>query len=234
MGRIVVSHQSDGSGRCILFRAPLFMSFMRRVTSVHVAGLKSYGLFLASPALGADDVCPSDACFFDPANNRRNECEHRAAFEAQGAYFRRHDDAGFVADPREVMALQNRIGRTGEQMVAPFHSHRRQPANFSSIDYRLHNPLFGWHLVVSMRDPKHPRLQTFAIEKPFADYGISDADAIDGEGEVSYEGPEVSPIHLIVEGTAAQLAEVERVLSNNPFLLPSHDDEVDELRYAAA
>ena len=26
-------------------------------------------------------------------------------------------------------------------------------ANFSTIDYRLHNPAFAWHLIISLRDP---------------------------------------------------------------------------------
>ncbi len=235
MGRIVVSHQSDRSGRCVLFRASLFMSFMRRVTRVHVAGLKSYGVFLANPLLGDDEDAPSEAHFFDPSNNRRNDGANRLAFEAQGAYFRRHHDAGFVVDGGEVLALQHRAHRTGEETVALFHTHRRQPANFSIIDYRLHNPLFRWHLVVSMRDPRHPRLQPFWVDKPLYGHGISEHDRVEGEGETGYRGPEVKPILLLVEGTPAQLAGVEQVLSDNPFLRhhPGQAIEVPEPAAAA-
>lgn len=206
------------------------MSFMRRVTKVHVVGLKSRGLFLASPSLGDDDDCPSEAYFFDPSNHRHDEATTRAELHAKGDPSRRPDDAGFVVDGREVLALQNRIQRTGERMIAPFHSHRRQPASFSILDYRLHNPLFGWHLVVSMRDPKHPRLQPFAIRKPLEDEG-TDLD----DDDAAYEGPEVQPIQLLVEGSPAQLEAVERVLADNPYLLPTHDEaERAESSYAAA
>lgn len=228
--RIVVSHDADGSGQCVLFRAALFTTFMRRVLAIHAAGLKSYGVFLANPQLGDDEECPTEAHFFDPRNNLRNGEGHRAAFEAQGAYFRRHHDAGFVVDSRELVELQNKTSRTRQLTVAPFHSHRRQPANFSIIDYRLHNPLFGWHLVISMADPRHPRLQPFAIEKPLDAFGISAEDVVEGEGEATYQGPEVRPIHLIVEGTKPQLAEVERILAGQLVLKPSEL----ELDYAAA
>jgi hypothetical protein len=211
--RIVVSNESDGSGRLVAMEASLFTSFMHRIVAVHSMGLKSYGVFLARP--DAHELRPSEVHFFDPRNNRRNEADNRAAFEAQGAYFRRHHDAGFVVDAREVLALQNRARRDGLVTVAPFHTHRRQPANFSIIDYRLHNPLFSWHLVVSMRTPHEPRLQPFLIDKPLDSYGIESDVVVEGDGEESYAGPEVRPIVLVVEGATAELDAVEAVMSGH-------------------
>jgi hypothetical protein len=91
----------------------------------------------------------TDVVFLNPRTNHRNNPGTRDAFEAQGRYFREFDDAAFVADPTELLHFCRVI-------VAPFHIHRRQPANFSLIDYRLHNPAFAWHLIVSLRDPRRP------------------------------------------------------------------------------
>ncbi len=79
---------------------------------------------------------------FDPYRNRRNDPAHRSAFHAQGSYFRDFDDAGFVADSTDLLSAWRRIEESGLEVVAPFHIHRRQPGNFSTIDYRLHNPAF--------------------------------------------------------------------------------------------
>jgi hypothetical protein len=103
--------------------------------------------------------------FFNPRKNRRNDPGHRAAFRAQGGYFRQYDDAGFVADPAELLAVWRAIENSAQQVVAPFHTHRRQPTNFSVIDYRLHNPVFAWHLIISLRNPRHPVLQPFRVDK---------------------------------------------------------------------
>ena len=71
---------------------------------------------------------------FDPTRNRRNDPAMRSAFEAQGEYFRAYDDAGFVADAGELLAVHRRLDASGQEAVAAFHVHRRQPANFSLID----------------------------------------------------------------------------------------------------
>ena len=54
---------------------------------------------------------------------------------------------------RRTLREWQRIERRGLEPVAAFHVHRRQPANFSTIDYRLHNPAFNWHLIISLRNP---------------------------------------------------------------------------------
>jgi hypothetical protein len=122
----------------------------------------------------------------------------RPAFEAQGTYFRAYDDAGFVADATELLALHRRLDECGLEAVALFHVHRRQPANFSVIDFRLHNPAYAWHLIVSLRDPANPVLAPFAVRKDLgSDVGISPDDSNEGS-EQTYRGPEVTPMRLVV------------------------------------
>jgi proteasome lid subunit RPN8/RPN11 len=108
------------------------------------------------------------------------------------------DLAGFVADAAELLAVHRRLEASGLEAVALFHVHRRQPANFSVIDFRLHNPAYAWHVIVSLRDPARPVLRPFAVRKdPTSDFGISADD--DNEGsEKSYTGPEVAPLRLVV------------------------------------
>src|SRR4051812_28488300 len=81
---------------------PVRRRLIATATAVHAAGLKSFGLLVASPEHPDFPFTASDVVFFDPLRNRRNEPVHRAAFEAQGEYFRSFDDAGFVADAGEV------------------------------------------------------------------------------------------------------------------------------------
>jgi len=105
----------------------------------------------------------------------------RPAFEAQGQYFRSYDDAGFVADPAELLRVHRRLEALGVEAVAPFHVHRRQPANFSLIDFRLHNPAYPWQLIISLRDPRRPVLQSFAVHKDAtAEAAISAQDRYEG------------------------------------------------------
>jgi proteasome lid subunit RPN8/RPN11 len=170
-----------------------------RAGEIHRAGLKSYGLVIAEPGTPGYPFTATRVVFLDSRKNRRNDPGYRAAFRAQGDYFRRFDDAGFVADPAELLAVYRAIEDSGAQIVAPFHSHRRQPANFSLIDYRLHNPAFAWHLIISLRDPRHPVLQPFRVHKELTDLGISDQDACQGS-ELAYQGPEVAPLSLLAHG----------------------------------
>ena len=136
----------------------------------------------------------------------------RYFFEKQGEYFRQYDDAGFVADPAELLAAWRAIEDSGRQVVAPFHTHRRQPANFSLIDYRLHNPAFAWHLIISLRDPRHPVLQPFRVDKDLSDFGISDQDACQGS-ELAYQGPEVEPLALVAHGAHQAIGQLTSTLA---------------------
>jgi hypothetical protein len=175
--------------------------------AVHAAGLKSFGLLLASPSDRGFPYVATDVAFFDPTKNRRNDPAMRTAFEAQGEYFRAYDDAGFVADATELLQIYRRLDASGLEAVAPFHVHRRQPANFSHIDFRLHNPAYAWHLIISLRDPAHPDLRPFAVRKDSAsEFGISADDGNEGS-EKSYAGPEVTPLRLALAAADDEVAE---------------------------
>jgi proteasome lid subunit RPN8/RPN11 len=206
---VVLSHLDTNSGPAVQIAADLCRVFLDRVLSIHAAGLKSYGVLTAEPGY---PFVVADIIFLDPTRNRRNDPANREAFHAQGEYFRRFDDAGFVADPTELLGVCRRIDQAGQEIVAVFHTHRRQPANFSIIDYRLHNPAFPWHLIVSLADPRRPILQPFHVRKPFTDFGITQTDDRDGS-EQSYPGPEVQPLRLLVSGSDSELRKLAATLN---------------------
>jgi proteasome lid subunit RPN8/RPN11 len=107
----------------------------------------------------------SDFILFE--ENVRNEPDSRRHFESYGRYFVEHHDAGFVASPEETWRVQKEIWARGLREAGVFHSHRRHPANFSSIDYALHMERFEnlWHLIVSMRNPLLPQLRAFSVSR---------------------------------------------------------------------
>jgi len=178
---------------------PLVDRVLDTTVAVHAAGLKSFGLLLADPRNPAFPFTATDVVFFDPTKNRRNDPALRPAFEAQGEYFRAFDDAGFVADAAELLEVDRRLDASDLDAVALFHVHRRQPANFSVIDFRLHNPAYPWHMIISLRDPAHPVLRPFAVRKDHTEgVAISDRDHNEGS-EQTYTGPEVTPLRLVVE-----------------------------------
>jgi proteasome lid subunit RPN8/RPN11 len=209
----IVSPRSGGTADDrVAMPAKLCLRLLRSAARIHRAGLKSYGLLVAEPGTAGYPLTVADVVFLDPGKNRRNDPGHRAAFRAQGEYFRHYDDAGFVADPAELLAAWQQIEDSGRQVVAPFHTHRRQPANFSLIDYRLHNPAFGWHLIISLRDPRRPVLQPFRVRKDLSDFGISDGDACQGS-ELAYQGPEVEPLALLARGAPPALRRLAGTLA---------------------
>jgi proteasome lid subunit RPN8/RPN11 len=120
---------------------------------------KSFGYLLADES----SLSPVDFVLFD--ENIRNDDGWRPRFEAYGEYFVRHGDAGFVATAEEAWAVQQEVTRRGLTEVAVFHTHQRHAANFSRIDYELHLRLFEslWHLIVSLRNPRYPRLRAFDV-----------------------------------------------------------------------
>jgi proteasome lid subunit RPN8/RPN11 len=187
----------------------IFAEFRREADRIHAEGLKSFGLFVGDPALSGYPYRPVGVVFLDPYRNRRNDPLHRAAFRAQGDYFREYDDAGFVADPGDLLGAYRRIDDAGLEIVGMFHSHRRQPANFSVIDYRLHNPAFPWHLIVSYHRNGPPDLRPFRVCKTGFDVGISEHDRRQ-DSQRSYPGPEVTPLDLVVEAPSKALMEVTR------------------------
>jgi hypothetical protein len=213
--RAVVSQQRGTAVNDVVLPASLCQRLLRQAAQIHRAGLKSYGLLTAEPGAAGYPFTATGVVFLDARKNRRNDPGHRAAFRAQGEYFRQFDDAGFVADPSELLAVFRAIDDSGAQVVAPFHSHRRQPANFSLIDYRLHNPAFAWHLIISLRDPLRPVVQPFRVRKELSDFGITDHD--DGQGsELAYQGPEVQPLALVAHGPRPALHRLMHTLHPQP------------------
>jgi proteasome lid subunit RPN8/RPN11 len=208
----VVSQRRGDDGHDVAHvPAALCLRLLRRAAGIHRAGLKSYGLLIAEPGTPGYPFAATGVVFLDSRKNRRNDPDHRAAFQAQGDYFRQFDDAGFVADSAELLAVCRAIEDSGAQIVAPFHSHRRQPANFSLIDYRLHNPAFAWHLIISLRDPRCPVLQPFRVHKELCDFGISNRDACQGS-ELAYRGPEVRPLALVAHGSRRPVRQLTSTL----------------------
>jgi proteasome lid subunit RPN8/RPN11 len=200
----VSSQRGSNRDETATMPAEVCLRFVHEAKRVHDAGLKSYGLLIAEPDAADGPFRATDVVFLDARRNRRNEPNSRAAFEAQGEYFRRHDDAGFVADPTDLLTTYRRIEESGREIVAIFHSHRRQPPNFSWIDFRLHNPAFPWHLIVSFHSGPFPRLQPFRVQKEGTEPGISANDNREGS-ELPYPGPEVAPLSLLVDGTPADV-----------------------------
>jgi len=212
VGAVVSPWGGQDARDAVTMPAGLCLGLLRRAGRIHHAGLKSYGLLVAEPDAAGYPFTATDVVFLDSGKNRRNDPDHRAAFRAQGEYFRQFDDAGFVADPAELLAVWRAIEDSGRQVVAPFHSHRRQPANFSLIDYRLHNPAFAWHLIISLRDPRRPVLQPFAVHKQLSDFGISDRDACQ-DSQLAYPGPQVRPLALATHGTQRALRQLTTTLA---------------------
>ena len=191
--------------------ARLCRRLLREAQDLHAAGLKAFGLLVGNPAALGHPFRPVDVVLFDPRRNRRNEPANRAAFHAQGSYFRQYDDAGFVAVAADLLRAWRALDEAGLEPVAPFHVHRRQPANFSFIDYRLHNPAFAWHLIISLRDPSRPVVQPFRVSKDAAEFGIDEHDAREGS-ELAYQGPEVGPLRLVVSGRPREVRTVRQAL----------------------
>jgi proteasome lid subunit RPN8/RPN11 len=187
---------TSSSAEVVRLPDPVRHRLVSTASAVHAEGLKSFGLLVAAPEHPDFPFTASDVVFFDPRRNRRNDPTTRAAFEAQGEYFRSYDDAGFVADSGEVLDVFRRVDDAGLEVVAMFHAHRRQPANFSLIDFRLHSPAIPWHLIISLRDPEHPVLRAFAVRKDPANFGISASDGNE-HSEQPYTGPEVTPLELV-------------------------------------
>lgn len=204
---MILTGRADHAAEVATIPASLYTDLLRRAQDLHAAGLKAYGLLLGDPADPQFPYRAVDAVVFDPQRNRRNDHAYRAAFHAQGSYFRQYEDAGFVADPTDLYEVWQAAEAAGLEPVAPFHVHRRQPCNFSSIDFRLHNPAFRWHLIISLRDARHPMIKPFAVDKNWDEFGIGEDDALEGS-ELDYLGPEVRPLRLTVSTEAEMVEEV--------------------------
>jgi proteasome lid subunit RPN8/RPN11 len=106
---------------------------------------------------------PADFVLFE--GNDRNDALWQPEFRRRGRYFVDHDDAGFVATPEESWRVQKSLMARGLFEVGVFHTHRRHPANFSSIDYEMHVSRFDslWHLVISLRNVALPQVRAFEV-----------------------------------------------------------------------
>src|SRR5947209_3542163 len=199
MARMATDKSVDDQPDAVTLSVDLCWRLLMTAEHMNEQGLKGFGFLVGNPSDPRIPYAAQEAIFFDPTRNRRNDPQYRSAFCAQGDYFRTYDDAGFVADSRDVLAVWRSVERRGLEIVAPFHVHRRQPANFSVIDYRLHNPTFAWHLILSVRDPARPVLRAFRVSKDAAEFGISEHDARQNS-ESDYLGPEVTPLPVVAEG----------------------------------
>ena len=225
MEQLIVSpemhKETNETMHSVYMSARLYLHLIDEASRIHAKGLKSYGIFLAKQHSENYEFRPTNVIFFKSENNKRNDPEHRAAFEAQGSYFRKYSDAGFWVDPQEIYNLQRRLTQTGDVMIAPFHSHRRQPANFGIIDYKLHNPLFPWHLVISMQEPEQPKLQPFRVCKDLSSYGINTDDLVETEDETGgqnpYTGADVTPMNLVIEDSNSEIQKVSSIMQRNYF-----------------
>ena len=159
----------------------LYAALVEEVRRRHPA--KAFGYFISD----LDTMTPTDFVLFE--DNERNSTQWRPRFEAYGDYYRNHDDAGFVAPPEEAWRLQKLIRERGMVEVGVFHSHNRHPANFSRIDFELHNQCFDslWHLLVSVRNPELPVLRAYDVapggirELPVRVDGITESAPADGD-----------------------------------------------------
>ena len=195
MPTAIATSRVDADNDVAVIPASLCTRLLRQAQAFHAADLKAFGLLLGDPDDPQFPFRAVDVAIFDPRRNRRNDTAYRAAFHAQGSYFRSFEDAGFVADAAELKTVWETAEAAGLEPVAPFHVHRRQPANFSSIDYRLHNPAFSWHLIVSLSDPDRPVIQPFRVQKSWEEFGIDETDDLE-DSELAYDGPEVGFLTL--------------------------------------
>ena len=102
---------------------------------------------------------------------------------------------GDVGDPKPLAQDPARSSAGASKRSPPSTPNRRQPVSFSSIDYRLHNPAFAWHLIISLRNPDRAEVQPFLVRKDCDDIGIDETDDLEGS-ELSCHGADVVPINL--------------------------------------
>lgn len=141
----------------VVFPRPVYDRLVAAAVGRHP--VKSFGYLVSSgPALR-----PADFVLFE--ENVRNDAHWQPEFWSRGRYFVDNDDAGFVATPEESWRVQKSLMARGLFEVGVFHTHRRHPANFSSIDYEMHVSRFDnlWHLVISLRNVALPQVRAFAV-----------------------------------------------------------------------
>ena len=65
--------------------------------------------------------------------------------------------------------------------------------------------------MLGLRHPATPELQPFRVEKGLAEFGIHAGDDREGS-EAAYQGANVRPLALVVEGTDAEVAAIAAAL----------------------
>lgn len=138
----------------LLIKKSLLDDFTRKVKEKYP--LKAFGYFISSEADGEAD----DFIIFN--NDIRNEWKD--LFENYGNYYARNEDAGFLATDEETFRINKELVKRKKSIVGVFHSHRRHPAIFSTVDVDLHPSDQLWHLIISLRNVDMPQIKAFKID----------------------------------------------------------------------
>ena len=116
---------------------------------------KAFGYFISDEPGGS----PVDYIMFE--NNIRNDW--RGFFEEYGNYYKKNQDAGFLATPEETYHVEKYLRQNNMFKVGVFHSHQRHPAIFSKVDCDLHPEKDLWHLIISLRNIDMPQVRIFKV-----------------------------------------------------------------------
>lgn len=99
-------------------------------------------------------------------DHRKSNSKH---FETIGNYYYDHEDAGFVADPYEIMEVDSAFNNAGLKKVGVFHIHQRHPNMFTFADWELHPNSDLLHLVISYRNRSYPSYKCYRVNKETKD-----------------------------------------------------------------
>ncbi len=118
-------------------------------------------------ASAGKQLSPTSFHFFE-SNAARLEVESKRLFSQYGPYYQDHK--GFVADPAELIALDQRLRSTRERMVGLFHVHVDFPAVPSRLDVNAFMRTMPshaniWYAILSFLDPENPDLRAFWIRE---------------------------------------------------------------------
>lgn len=117
---------------------------------------KSFGYFVSNEL----DGNPIDYIIFE--NDIRNDM--KSDFEQYGDYYKRNEDAGFLTTPEEMYHIHKFLRENKKYIVGVFHSHKRHPAIFSTVDVDLHPSINLWHLIISLRNFDYPDIKIFSLK----------------------------------------------------------------------
>lgn len=95
----------------------------------------------------------------------RREKGKKEYFEKIGNYYRDNNDAGFLADPYEMIKVEHAFSTIGLSKIGVFHVHQRHPDVFTYADWELHPTSKLIHLVISLRNRYFPKIAWFKVNK---------------------------------------------------------------------